>query len=212
MTSAEEAPGAINLGVLTADPLRLEGLRQLLEAEQVYRVSPLAEAERSCGAALRLVAVDVAAVDNLESLLQQFGHLRPHLQVLVLGPEAGPEEIMRIIGYGAKGYLAYTATEQELLLALAVLREGSIWAPRKVLARLLARKERPTETDPVLTPREREVLRLLVQGRPNRQIAEALGLDETTVKAHLSRLMRKLNVRNRIALSMQALHHIDPDQ
>ena len=64
----------------------------------------------------------------------------------------------------------------------------------------------------MLTPREREVVRLLVQGRPNRQIAEALGLDETTVKAHLSRLMRKLNVRNRIALSMQALHHIDPDQ
>ncbi len=56
-----------------------------------------------------------------------------------------------------------------------------------------------------LTRRELEVLRLLVLGHPNRQIALALGVDEGTVKAHMGRLMRKAGVDNRTALSMRAI-------
>jgi DNA-binding NarL/FixJ family response regulator len=58
---------------------------------------------------------------------------------------------------------------------------------------------------PEFTKREREVLKLLVQGFPNREIARAMGVDEGTIKAHVGRLMRKLGVANRTALTMQAL-------
>jgi DNA-binding NarL/FixJ family response regulator len=113
------------------------------------------------------------------------------------------------VGAGAKGYLSHSANEAELQMAISVVRDGSVWAPRKVLARLLEQSMREPEIAkavPVrLTRRELEVLRLLVLGHPNRQIALALGVDEGTVKAHMGRLMRKAGVDNRTALSMRAI-------
>jgi DNA-binding NarL/FixJ family response regulator len=86
-----------------------------------------------------------------------------------------------------------------------------VWAPRKVLARLLesSSNEMTTPTvgpEPKFTEREEQVLKLLVAGRPNRDIARSLGIDEVTVKAHVGRLMRKVGVANRIALSVQAVN------
>ncbi|HTF65565.1 MAG TPA: response regulator transcription factor, partial [Edaphobacter sp.] len=110
---------------------------------------------------------------------------------------------------GAKGYLAHTARENEIRLAIEIVRDGSVWAPRKVLARLLeasAGERRNVTPEPKFTEREAQVLQLLVAGRPNREIAEALGIDAATVKAHVGRLMRKMGVDNRIALSVQAVN------
>jgi len=64
---------------------------------------------------------------------------------------------------------------------------------------------RGAQAEPKFTERENQVLQLLVAGRPNREIAEALGIDAATVKAHVGRLMRKVGVENRIALTMQAV-------
>jgi DNA-binding NarL/FixJ family response regulator len=78
-----------------------------------------------------------------------------------------------------------------------------------VLARLLeasAGERRNATPEPKFTEREAQVLQLLVAGRPNREIAEALGIDAATVKAHVGRLMRKMGVDNRIALSVQAVN------
>jgi DNA-binding NarL/FixJ family response regulator len=63
-----------------------------------------------------------------------------------------------------------------------------------------------TESEPKFTRREAQVLRLLVDGHPNRVIAEELGIDLATVKKHVGALMRKVGVKNRIALSMQAVN------
>jgi DNA-binding NarL/FixJ family response regulator len=94
-------------------------------------------------------------------------------------------------------------------MAIQIVQDGSAWAPRKVLAKLV---EVSSETargsgggDPKFTERERQVLRLLVAGHPNRAIAAELGIDLMTVKAHVGRLMRKVGVENRIALSVQAV-------
>lgn len=208
MDDTELPSTPVPIGMLTADPLRLDGLKALLEADGAYQVVPLAASaghESGAEPSARLIVIDVESVINLESLLRQVRRARPQVGVLVLGPPAGLEQIMDIIGFGAHGYLPYRASEKELRMALQVIQEGSIWAPRKVLALLLAKKGKEPAGECKLTRREEEVLRLLVQGRPNRQIAEALGLDETTVKAHLGRIMRKLGVRNRIALSMVAM-------
>jgi DNA-binding NarL/FixJ family response regulator len=77
-----------------------------------------------------------------------------------------------------------------------------------VLARLLeasTAEVHATAAEPKFTEREGQVLQLLVAGRPNRDIAQALGIDAATVKAHVGRLMRKVGVENRIALTMQAV-------
>jgi DNA-binding NarL/FixJ family response regulator len=84
-----------------------------------------------------------------------------------------------------------------------------VWAPRKVLARLLDRSEQERSgtraVTPAFTARERDVLGLLHAGRSNREIATALDIDESTVKAHIGRLMRKVGVTNRIALTVHPL-------
>ena len=134
------------------------------------------------------------------------------MKLIVLGLEEDHAHIQRVIGAGAKGYLTHRAKESEIRLAIDIVQDGSIWAPRKVLARLLestataeaARAKTGGEIK--LTEREAQVLRLLVAGQPNREIAEALGIDVITVKAHVGRLMRKVGVKNRIALTVQAVN------
>jgi DNA-binding NarL/FixJ family response regulator len=90
-------------------------------------------------------------------------------------------------------------------MAIEMVRDGSVWAPRKVLSRLLDAPRgsaRSATTPPTFTAREKQVLNLLREGRPNREIALALGIEEGTVKAHISRLMHKVGVSNRIALTV----------
>ena len=92
---------------------------------------------------------------------------------------------------------------------IEVVESGSIWAPRRVLSdfvdRMLHASEKPVlRHEFKFTEREEAVLRLLVAARSNREIANALGIEERTVKAYVARLMRKVGVENRIALSIQA--------
>jgi DNA-binding NarL/FixJ family response regulator len=129
--------------------------------------------------------------------------------LIVLGLEEDHEYIQRIIGAGAKGYLAHTAKSSEVRLAIEIVQDGSAWAPRKVLANLLdlsSTEERRTDVEPKFTERESEVLKLLVEGHPNREIAGELGIDLATVKKHVGALMRKVGVKNRIALSVQVVN------
>jgi DNA-binding NarL/FixJ family response regulator len=90
-------------------------------------------------------------------------------------------------------------------MAVETVRDGSVWAPRKVLSRLLDSQRTAAKLDasmPRFTAREIQILNLLRAGQPNREIALALGIDEGTVKAHIGRLMRKVGVNNRIALTV----------
>ena len=157
---------------------------------------------------LALVVIDATSVGDVLAAIAMFRRMRPGLAVLVLGETIEHDYIERVIGAGAKGYLTHTAKADEVRMAVEVVLDGSVWAPRKVLSRLLDSTLREFP-DPVIrfTKREREVLRLLVLGHPNRQIAQALGVDEGTVKAHMGRLMRKAGVANRTALTMQAIEH-----
>ena len=87
-----------------------------------------------------------------------------------------------------------------------------MWASRKLLSKFIERvtstpRSMRSEEPLVFTEREREVLYLLVSGRSNREIGEALSIEERTVKMHVAKLMRKTGVTNRIALSVHALTH-----
>jgi DNA-binding NarL/FixJ family response regulator len=158
-----------------------------------------------------LILIDSACTDHIFELLAAFRRARPHLRLIVLGLEEDHTYIQRIIGAGAKGYLAHTAKGNEVRLAIEIVEDGSAWAPRKVLANLLelsSEEDRRTGTvnEPTFTKRETQVLKLLADGHPNRVIAEELGIDLATVKKHVGALMRKVGVKNRIALSVQVVN------
>jgi DNA-binding NarL/FixJ family response regulator len=100
----------------------------------------------------------------------------------------------------------------EFARAFRAVCEGSVWVPRRVLSLLVERNNAAAGREPQpsrrgFTNREKQVLELLVDGCSNREIAGPLGIEERTVKAHVAKLMRKVGVRNRIALSMHAITH-----
>ena len=209
MSDAVPSKSLPRIGLVATDPLRIMGLRTILGDGQLCDIVRLSPPVPSESIGIELVLVDTPASGDPLELLQTFRRLRPQLAVIVLGVETDPDHIERVIGAGAKGYLSHSANEAELRMAIEVVRDGSVWAPRKVMARLLEsslQENVSVQMAPVkFTKREREVLRLLAMGHPNRQIAEALGVDEGTVKAHMGRLMRKASVDNRTALTMRAI-------
>jgi len=206
MTNAEHT----QVGVVALDPLRLAGLQSIIEGrpETVSRAMRFEEA--IAAADLRIVLLDSACVGNLPEALMRFRRERRDVRVIVLGDRLGPKQVQAVIAAGAKGYLSGTAEEEEIRNAIQVVLEGSVWAPPQVLARLI---EAGGVTSPPgeatflerMTQREREVLRLLMEGQSNRQIAETLGIEQVTVKAHLGRMLRKARVKNRIELTIRAM-------
>jgi DNA-binding NarL/FixJ family response regulator len=197
----------LRIGLIATDPLRVLGLETIF-AEGDIEVLPLSIPGGLDSLGVSVIMIDAACTDHLFELLETFRRTRPHLRLIVIGLEESHDYIQRVIGTGAKGYLAHTARENEIRLAVDIVSDGSVWAPRKVLARLLESSRTEAHAvgaDPKFTEREGQVLRLLVAGRPNRDIAQALGIDAATVKAHVGRLMRKVGVENRIALTMHAV-------
>ena len=202
------------LGLVATDPLRILGLQTIFSEEGVkgepVEIIPLSVPGALDASGVSLILIDAACTDHIFELLATFRRTRPHLRLIVLGLEEDHEYIQRIIGAGAKGYLAHTARASEVRLAIEIVQDGSAWAPRKVLANLLdvssAEERRATVDEPKFTEREAEVLKWLVEGHPNRAIAEELGIDLATVKKHVGALMRKVGVKNRIALSVQAVN------
>jgi DNA-binding NarL/FixJ family response regulator len=203
-------PQRANVGVVALDPLRLAGLQSILESCPGI-VSRAVQFEEAIAADdLSVVLLDSACVGNLPEALMRFRRERQAARVIVFGSGLGPTQVQAIIAAGAKGYLSSAADEDEIRNAMRVVLEGSVWAESQVLARLI---EAGGVTSPPgeaafsdrMTLREREILHLLMDGRTNRQIAETLGIEPVTVKAHLGRMLRKARVKNRIELTVKAM-------
>jgi DNA-binding NarL/FixJ family response regulator len=192
------------VGIVATDQLRVLGLKAIFSEAMQLEIIHLSIPGALDDANLSLVLIDADCTTHLFELIATFRKARPRLSLIVLGNETSQEFIERVIGAGAKGYLTLTSKESEIRMAVETVRDGSVWAPRKVLSRLLD-SQRTAQSDasvPKFTTREIQILNLLRAGQPNREIALALGIDEGTVKAHIGRLMRKVGVNNRIALTV----------
>jgi DNA-binding NarL/FixJ family response regulator len=199
------------IGLVSTDSVRIAGLQAIFAEVAGVGVVPLSSAGALRAHSSHTVLVDASSTDYLFELLGAFRRTRPTLKLIVLGDNTSSEYIERIIDAGAKGFLSHTASARELSMALEVVQDGSLWAPRKVLAQLLeargaARPPVGTPNGAKFTARENQVMQLLVGGQSNREIGEALGIGPGTVKAHMGRIMRKAGVGNRIELTMYILN------
>jgi DNA-binding NarL/FixJ family response regulator len=208
----KKVKGALRVGLVAADPLRVLGLQTIFPDGGSVEIVPLSVPGALDASGVSLILIDSACTEHIFELLETFRRSRPRFRVMVLGLDESHDHIQRIIGAGAKGYLAHSAKESEIRMAIDIVQDGSVWAPRKVMARLL--ESTPAESKaaakpakaPKFTKRELEVLRLLAAGQPNPAIGRALGIDVNTVKKHVGNLMRKVGVDNRIALSVQVVN------
>ncbi len=119
----------------------------------------------------------------------------PDIPVLVLSSSEDPADVRRAMAGGARGYCPKSAPHTSLLAALRVVLAGELYLPPFMLN---ASAAAPTGADNSLTARQLEVLHLLCEGRPNKDIARRLGLEERTVKGHVSAIFRALNVVHRL--------------
>jgi DNA-binding NarL/FixJ family response regulator len=202
--------GRVRVGVVAADPLRSIGLNAILEECVGVHAVPMDLDGAFATEGLTAVLVDSRSpVEALTELIGRLRRAKPLLKIAVMGVPVDPDDVMAIIGAGAKGYLTETAAEEEIKMAMEVILDGSIWAPRKVLARLIEGGGVATTAAGsiagAMTKRELEVLTLLMDGRTNRDIASAMGIDEVTVKAHLGRMLRKTHCSNRVELTLRAM-------
>lgn len=204
----------MRIGIVASDPLRSVGLLAILES--VLQVEAIAVSLEDAFEREDLAAVIVDARstgDQLIETIRRMRQKRPGVKFIAMGEPLDPEHTQAVIGAGAKGYLAETSGENEIKMAVEIVLDGSVWAPRKVLARLIdaggvTAVDAPGPADSVeqkMTPREREVLKLLMDGRSNRDIAQAMQIDEVTVKAHLGRMLRKTGASNRVELTLKAM-------
>jgi len=202
----------IHIAVIESDPLRLIGFRALLESEPDFELIAAATPEILMRPNLGMVLVGDHPGNDLASWMGHVRVMRPDLPVIAIGPNTDDEAIISAISCGAKGYVFDGARPAEFAQAIRAVTRGSIWAPRRALSifieRAIAQRKAvmPGENAP-LSNREKEVLRMLVAGLSNKEIGAPLGIEERTVKAHIARMLRKIGVQNRIALSVYAITH-----
>jgi DNA-binding NarL/FixJ family response regulator len=214
MKAATAKKPTIHIAVVDSDPLRFIGLRSLFDSEPDLELSAATLEELP-----RLQNVDLALLGNRASgsgsvfdVMASLKAARPDLRIIVTGTGADDEAILKALAAGAKGYVEEAASPAEFVQAIRIVNQGSVWAPRRVMSIFIDRvTSSPGKIFPAgrvsFTDREKEVLELLVAGRSNREIGQALTIEERTVKAHVAKLMRKVGVQNRIALSVHAITH-----
>jgi len=138
----------------------------------------------------------MTGAETTAALRGRFGDVR----IVILTVHEGDEDIYRALEAGARGYLLKSASGDRLVATVRAVASGLWRIPPEVSERLAQRVARPP-----LTPRERQILTLIVAGRGNKQIGADLAISEGTVKTHVNSLLAKLGVADRTEAAVAAL-------
>lgn len=180
-------------GTATREAISIEAAKTVLEGKEPFDI-----------VLLDLALPGTRGFDGLLELRK----LHPSLPIVVVSALEDPRIIQDVMRYGASGFVSKSADRSEIAAALKEVMDGSLTLPKGY---------KPPEAPPsseahgdlvqrlkTLTPKQLSVLRMLRQGLLNKQIAHELQIEETTVKAHVSEILRKLNVSSRTQAVIEA--------
>jgi len=194
-----------------------KGLTALLSDEK-YGIEVIGEASNGIEAVqkARELAPDVILMDlvmpektGLEAI-PEIKKMQPHARILVLTSFADDDNVTQAIRAGAYGFLMKDTSPDELVHTIHSVYEDKLTLPQELTRVLLggqAADQEPTSAQDDLTEREMDVLRCIAKGHANKQIAGELSISTTTVRTHVSSLLRKLNMENRTQLAIYAREH-----
>lgn len=162
---------------------------------------------------LREAPVDIAVLDlNMPGMNGVGGIVRfraawPEVPVVLMSGLAGREDVDAAIAAGARGFLPKTLKASAFVMALRLVLAGEVFVPYGDLPEQspVTAGAAPSGVMPALTRRESDVLRGLVQGWSNKEIARDLDLQEVTIKLHVKSVCRKLEARNRTEAALRAV-------
>jgi len=194
--------------VLLADDKEIfrEGLARLLqEQEQIEVVSQCSNGKEAIEKA-RESEPDVVLMDSnisdcgSKEATQQINESSPGVKVAMLTDSRDEEKLFSAIEDGATGYLLKDMRIVDLVESIDLIRKGEVVVPPSLAGKLVRKvtvKTKEAEVKEGLSEREIEILKLLVRGNTNKEIAEALFITENTVKVHMKNILGKLQLRNR---------------
>jgi two-component system nitrate/nitrite response regulator NarL len=211
---------SIRVGVIDKHPLFRDGVVLALNSQpDIEVVGQGASAWDAIEVAQKcqpdVIVLDSSTLDYsmgaVESILQQ----HPTIRILILAVTATEEHVHAALKRGVRGYLLKGTSGTELLQTVRVLHQGQSFISPSLAAKLLMRSGPASISDAKgpghlrhLTPREQQILSILVQGRSNKEIGNKLELSEKTIKHHLTNILQKLRVRNRVEAALLASNHL----
>ena len=171
-------------------------MRVCAEAATGHQAIELFRSDRPDVTLMDLRLPDLSGTEAIRTIRAEF----PQARIIALSTFAGDEEIHMALEAGALAYLVKTVQPEELIDTIRKAAAGQRHVPPELAARLAARSPRSH-----LSPRELEVVKLMIQGKRNREIARHLAITEGTVKIHVSNVLAKLGVTDRTEAVTQAL-------
>jgi DNA-binding NarL/FixJ family response regulator len=177
---------------------------EVLEAPHCARAFELAELHH--GLDMVLLDYHLPDMNGLEALAI-FGKKHPELPIVMLSGSVNPQIMRQVMAQGAAGFVTKSGKSQELLTILRLVLDGGIYTPPD-----LPTDASPPPVDDVrsgylplqFTRRQEEVLYLLLDGRSNKEISEALNLADETIKTHVTAILRGFGVKNRVQAVLAA--------
>ncbi len=203
----------MSIQVLLVDdhPLIRDGVRSMLEKDPgIHLVAAVGTAQEALQQIekeppdILILDMELPDLPGAEVARQVLG-THPQVKILVLSGHDDKEYINEVLKLGASGYLVKEEAPDMILDAIRGIARGEQgWISRQVAAQMtdILREE---ETTSLLTPREMDVLRLVVGGRTNQAIAIELGISEKTVEKYLESMFSKLNVSSRVEAAVLAI-------
>ena len=210
----------MTLRVLIADddPLVRTALRAMLDAhEDLDVIAEAADGQEAVDAVARarpdvvLMDVRMPTLDGIEATRRLAASPGAHCRIIMLTTFDLDEYVFAALSAGASGFLLKDVGPERLVAAVRLVADGDALLAPSITRRLVERYAagRPSDDAPVaeLTTREREVLELVARGWSNAEIADHLHLGEATVKTHVSRILLKLGLRDRVQAVVFAYEH-----
>jgi DNA-binding NarL/FixJ family response regulator len=181
-----------------------QGLRLLLKSEP--DVTIVGETDRAdelpalldrtpCDQLLLDLQMERNALADIDTLCQR-------VPVIVLTASEVPSDAVAAVRKGALAIVFKRFAVESLMDAIRMVASGNVWLPASLQTHMAARLRSPLGT--VLSPREEEIVGYVGQGMRNAEIAKMLAISEETVKTHLTRIFRKIGVRDRVELALYA--------
>ena len=196
------------------------GVRSLLEGQPDCEICGEAATGRQAVALAQQLKPDLAILDitmpelNGLEATRQIRKVAPAVQILILSVHESEELVREIVEMGAHGYILKSDAGRELAAAVHALRRGEpYFASRvaQVVLRAYLNKQHgshpPAPPHNTLTPREREVLQLIAEGKSNKEVASALAISVMTVETHRAHIMHKLEAHSVAELVHYAVRH-----